>query len=122
MSSSVAIKLARPIERRSATTGAVVEIIPEITLRAPTLGDLVGAMDDAGDAKRTGSLSLHLAARLAGLPVRDLEALDLADGAEVLAAVTGFMPAGLQTGTSGLGSSPAPAASPPTGAAGVQPS
>lgn len=121
MSSSVTIKLARPIERRSAATGAVVEIIPEITLRAPTLGDLVGAMDDAGDAKRTGSLSLHLAARLAGLPVRDLEALDLADGAEVLAAVTGFMPAGLQTGTSGSGSSPAPAASPPTGAAGGQP-
>lgn len=121
MTGAITIKLARPIERRSAHTGAVVERIETIEMRAPTLGDLVAAMDASGGAKQLGTLTLHLAARLAGLPVRELEELDLADGAEVLGAVSVFMPAGLPTGTSSSGSSAASAASLPTGAAGGQP-
>lgn len=117
----VTITLGQPIERRAAESGRLIERITELTLRPPTLGDLVAAMDAAGGTA-PGTLTLHLAARLAGLSPRDLEGLSLADGAEVLAAVTGFMPAGLLTGSSGSPSSPEASASLPTGATGGQPS
>jgi hypothetical protein len=117
----VTITLGQPIERRAAESGRLIERITELTLRPPTLGDLVAAMDAAGGAAAPGTLTLHLAARLAGLSPRDLEGLSLADGAEVLAAVTGFMPAGLLAGTSGSPSSPEASASLPTGATGGQP-
>jgi hypothetical protein len=118
---SLTITLAEPIRLVSAETGQVLNEVTTITLRAPRLGDLVAAMDAAG-ATQPGTMTLHLAARLSGLPVRDLEGLSLADGARLLDAVSGFMPAGLLTGGTGSPSSPGASASPATGASGGQPS
>jgi hypothetical protein len=122
VSEGITIKLRQPIERRSAITGEVVERIPTIVLRPPLLGDLVRALDASGGGKEVGTLTLHLAAICSGHGVRDIEGLGLEDGMEVFAAMTGFMPAGLPTGTSGSPSSPASSASPTIGGAGGQPS
>lgn len=117
----VVLELEEPIRLISAETGQVVSEIAELRVRPPKLGDLVAAMDAAGGAN-PGTLTLHLAARLTGVPMRDLEGLGLADGGRLLDAVSGFMPAGLRTGTGGSPSSPAASASLPTGGSGGQPS
>lgn len=116
------IRLREPIERRSAATGQVIESIPEITLRAPVLGDMVRALDASEGGKNSGTMTMHLAAACAGLSVRDVEGLALDDGMRVFAAVMDFMPAGLPTAASGSPLSPANSASPPTGGSGGQPS
>jgi hypothetical protein len=115
------IRLRTPIERRT-TEGRIAERIEALTLRKPKLGDLVAAMDAAGGDRAMGTLTLHLAARCTGMSPGDLAELDLQDGAEVMEAVAGFMPAGLRNGTDGSTSSPASSASPPTGATGGRPS
>jgi len=121
---TVTLKLQQPIERRSKATGEVVDSIAELHLRPMKMGDLVAAMDAAGAvaASAPGTLTLHLAARCAGVSPHDLEELGIADGFAVFEAVQGFMPAGLKTGTSGSGSSPGASASPRTGGSGDQPS
>jgi hypothetical protein len=116
------IKLRQPIELRSAKTGDVISSIAELTLRSPKLGDLVAAMDAAGGGKSAGTMTLHLAARCTGVSAADLEGLGLEDGAELLEAVAGFMPAGLGTGPAISKSPPAPSGSRRTGDAGDQPS
>lgn len=118
---SLTLKLRQPIELRSAKTGAVISRIEELTLRAPKLGDLVAAMDAAGGNKSPGTMTLHLAARCTGMSAADLEGLCMEDGAELLEAVAGFMPAGLGTGPGISKSQPGPSASPPIGDAGDQP-
>lgn len=113
--------LREPIQRVSKQTGQVVDSIAEITLRRPKLGDLVAAMEAAGAGASAGSMTLHLAARLSGIPAAELSELDMEDGAALMELVAGFMPAGLKTGTGG---SPLPlgaSASPPTGETGDQP-
>ena len=116
------IKLRQPIELRSAKTGEVISSITELTLRPPKLGDLVAAMDAAGGGKSAGTMTLHLAARCTGVSAADLEGLGLDDGAELLEAVAGFMPAGLGTGPA-ISKPPAAASgSHRTGGTGDQPS
>lgn len=94
------VKLRTPIERKT-TDGKVVETIAELTLRKPKLGDLIEALDAGGGDKSPGTMLLHLASRCAGVSPADLAGLDLEDGAAVLQAVQGFMPAGLLNGTAG---------------------
>lgn len=118
MTAPVTIRLSRPIELRRASDGAVLSSQDTITLRPPTLGDMMEAVD-AGGAKR-GQVMLHLAARLSGLSVRDLAALPLADGEEVMLACEGFSARGRTAGETPSPPSPAPSASPPTGEAGDQ--
>jgi hypothetical protein len=95
------IHLAKPIERRSAKTGEVIDRVTELTLRPLTLGDLVAAMDASGGSKAGGTMSLHLAALSTGMTTTELSGLDLEDGSKVLQAIGDFMPAGLKTGTAG---------------------
>jgi hypothetical protein len=95
------IALRQPIELRSKATGQVVDSLGELVMRPLKLGDLVAAMDAAGGGKDIGTMTLHLAARSCGVSAEQLAELGLEDGAEVLNAVTDFMPAGLRTGTAG---------------------
>ena len=122
MTAATVITLRQPIELRSTRTGEVVSRIAELTLRPLTLGDLVAAMDAAGGGKAAGTMTLHLAARSTGVSVADLEGLGLEDGAELLEAVAGFMPAGLGTGPATSKPPQARSGSRPTGATGDQPS
>lgn len=94
------VDLRTPIVRKT-KEGKVVETIASLTLRKPKLGDLVEALDASGGEKSPGTLVLHLAARCAGVTPGELADLDMEDGAAVLQAVTGFMPAGLLNGTGG---------------------
>jgi hypothetical protein len=94
------LTLKEPLELRSAKTGEVINTIATLTLRKPKLGDLVAAMDAAGGTKEPGTMTLHLASRITGMPVRDLAELGLEDGAALLERVAGFMPAGLTGGKS----------------------
>lgn len=113
------LPLREPLEMLSAKDGAVVSRIAELRLRPPRLGDLVAAMDEAGQSP--GTMVLHIAARCTGVAARDLANLGLEDGADLLAAVQDFMPAGLLTGKGGSAPLPPNSASPPTGDAGGQP-
>jgi hypothetical protein len=113
--------LKEPIQRVSKQTGQVVDSIAEITLRRPKLGDLVAAMEAAGAGASAGSMTLHLAARLSGIPAAELSELGLEDGAALMELVAGFMPAGLKTGMVGSPSPQAASASPPIGETGGQP-
>jgi hypothetical protein len=97
---SPTVTLRAPIERKT-RDGKVVETIAELTIRKPKLGDLTDALDAAGGIDKQGTLILHLAARCTGITPGELAALELEDGSAVLEAVTGFMPAGLLTGTAG---------------------
>lgn len=110
--------LEEPIDLISAKDGAVLSRITELTLRAPRLGDLVAAMDGG---RAPGTMVLTLASRCSGVPAADLAKLSLADGARLLEAVQGFLPAGLLNGSGGSASSPPNSVSPPTGDAGGQP-
>jgi hypothetical protein len=95
------ITLRQPIELRSKDGDKVVASIAELTMRRPTLGDLVAGMDAAGGAEARGTMLLHIAARACGVSPGDLAQLSLEDGSEVMEAIAGFMPAGLPTGTAG---------------------
>lgn len=116
------LTLLEPIQRISKQTGQVVDSITVITLRRPKLGDLVAAMDGAGAKASPGSMTLHLASRLSGIPAAELEDLGIEDGAALMELVADFMPAGLRTGTGGSPSSRGASASPQTGETGDQPS
>lgn len=94
------IRLSRPIERRRASDGMVLESISELTIREPTAGDLMEATDEAG-VNRPGSLMRALACACAGISRTDFDGLGLEDGAALLGAVGGFLPAGLLTGRTG---------------------
>ena len=100
MTGTVKIALRQPIERRSAQTGKVVDSVAELLLRPLKLGDLVAAMDAAGEGGK-GTMTLHLAARCCGVGAAELAELGIEDGMEVMDAVAGFIPAGLRTGTAG---------------------
>jgi hypothetical protein len=100
VSAPVTITLRQPIERRSASTGQVVDSVAELVLRPLKLGDLVAAMDAAADAGK-GTMTLHLAARCCGVTAAEMADLGIEDGMEVMDAVAGFIPAGLRTGTAG---------------------
>jgi hypothetical protein len=93
------IHLSNPIQRRSAMTGEVVDRVAELTLREPTAGDMVDALDEAGgDTRRIGSLTRALACRCAGISRADFDALSLDDGSRLMEAVAGFLPAGPKIG------------------------
>lgn len=121
MSAEGRLVLKEPITRVSKQTGQVVDTIAEIQLRRPKLGDLVAAMDASGAGAAKGSMTLHLAARLSGIPAAELGDLGIEDGVALMELVAGFMPAGLQTGTGGSPSSREASASPQTGETGGQP-
>ena len=91
-------------------------------LPGKTLSDIIGYPIVRAASMRPRHFCRGRPARCTGMLAADLETLGLEDGAELLEAVAGFMPAGLGTGPGISKSQPAPSVSRPTGDAGGQPS
>jgi hypothetical protein len=119
MEATKIVRLKRPIEQRSKTTGAVVHVIDELTLRPPTAGDMADALDAAdGDNKRQGTIMSFLAARCAGVSFAQFKDLTWHDGAAILAEVSDFLADGPEIGPTWSPSSSGPSASSTDGANG----
>ncbi|TXH32525.1 MAG: phage tail assembly protein [Rhodospirillaceae bacterium] len=102
-----------PLEIRAKEGGEVIEKIESCTVRALKTGDLLSALDAAGEDKM-GSLLAHLASRATRLTVKQIQSLSLEDGVEVIQTVESFLPASLRTGRLASPSSQGLSDTPPT--------
>jgi len=108
-----------PLVTRSKETGEVIDKIESCTVRPLKTGDLLAALDGAGDDK-PGSLLRHLVSRSTRLTIKQIDDLDLEDGLALVSAVESFLPASLRTGRIASNSSQGPSDIPPTSDPGDQ--
>lgn len=106
------IYLTTPLEEKSKSDGSTVSKIDFVIPRPLKAGDLINALDAAGD--RAGSVFAHLMASSTRLTVKQVRELSLEDWASISEAVEVFLPASLKTGKPALKSSSEPLDTLPT--------
>lgn len=103
--------LKSPLQRIVKDTGEVVSTIDSVTVSKLKTGQLLTALDIAGN--KQGSLMRHLISMSTRLTHEEVDRLDIEDFTAISAEMEGFLPTSLQTGGTGSNSSQEPSGSQP---------